>query len=284
MDIKSSLKDCKTFLLDCDGVLWMNNRIINRSNVAVKALQKQGHSVYFVSNTVFHTSQDILQKLQRFDVKAQIHLKSINFIKSVYVIGPDSIRRELISFGIRAYTHDEITKLESKATKKAPEIGAIVVGLDYGSISKKINRAIEYLKNEDVLYFSTDVEYFGYHTDGPIGLGETLEHVRIKCQRTPELFGKPSSKVFESLSKKFDIDPSTTCMVGDNICTDIVFGKRHNLKTVLVMSGDTNKRDLANYMKYYDDKHEFYLQYHAKPDHVCDDLFGLVQTMHDTAL
>lgn len=39
--------------------------------------------------------------------------------------------------------------------------------------------------------------------------------------------------------------PSKTAIVGDKLSTDILAGKRFGLKTILVLSGVTSKRDIG---------------------------------------
>lgn len=45
--------------------------------------------------------------------------------------------------------------------------------------------------------------------------------------------------MLDTILRRFSLDPERTCMVGDRLDTDILFGKRGGLKTVLCLSGVT---------------------------------------------
>ena len=61
-----------------------------------------------------------------------------------------------------------------------------------------------------------------------------LLHLSLWFQQIP---GKPNTPAFEYICRRWDIDPSRTIMIGDRTNTDVLFGKAHNLKTMLVLSG-----------------------------------------------
>ena len=55
--------------------------------------------------------------------------------------------------------------------------------------------------------------------------------------------GKPDTWCFELMKRQHGLDgiePSNFLMVGDNLSTDIVFGNRCGMDTLLVLSGVTN--------------------------------------------
>ncbi|KAK2983236.1 hypothetical protein RJ640_023356, partial [Escallonia rubra] len=65
-------------------------------------------------------------------------------------------------------------------------------------------------------------------------------------QKEPLLVGKPSTIMMESLKQRFHISTSKMCMVGDRLDSDIMFGQNAGSKTLLVLSGVTNKSTLQD--------------------------------------
>ncbi|KAK3017261.1 hypothetical protein RJ639_005549 [Escallonia herrerae] len=62
-------------------------------------------------------------------------------------------------------------------------------------------------------------------------------------QKEPLLVGKPSTFMMESLKQS---GTSKMCMVGDRLDSDIMFGQNPGCKTLLVLSGVTNKSTLQD--------------------------------------
>jgi ribonucleotide monophosphatase NagD (HAD superfamily) len=58
--------------------------------------------------------------------------------------------------------------------------------------------------------------------------------------------GKPSQDLLKTILATYGLDPERTCMVGDRLSTDIEFGRRGGLHTLLVLSGVTQESDLSS--------------------------------------
>jgi len=57
--------------------------------------------------------------------------------------------------------------------------------------------------------------------------------------KEPLVLGKPSKVLEDMLIKMYNLTPSTTCMVGDSLKTDIKFGLDSGFHTLLVLTGVT---------------------------------------------
>ena len=62
----------------------------------------------------------------------------------------------------------------------------------------------------------------------------------------PTVVGKPSPLMIDYLEKKYGMDRSRICMVGDRLDTDVLFGTDNGLKSVLVLSGVTSEEKLLS--------------------------------------
>ena len=62
----------------------------------------------------------------------------------------------------------------------------------------------------------------------------------------PVVVGKPSPLMIDYIEKKYGMDRSRICMVGDRLDTDVLFGKDNGLRSLLVMSGVTSEQKLMS--------------------------------------
>ena len=62
----------------------------------------------------------------------------------------------------------------------------------------------------------------------------------------PTVVGKPSPLMIDYLEKKYGMDRSRICMVGDRLDTDVLFGTDNGLKSLLVLSGVTSEEKLLS--------------------------------------
>jgi ribonucleotide monophosphatase NagD (HAD superfamily) len=78
------------------------------------------------------------------------------------------------------------------------------------------------------------------------GTGSIVSSIITSTNRQPIVLGKPNLEMLNILLEKFNLNPLETCMIGDRLDTDILFGKKGNLHTILVLSGVSTLKDVEN--------------------------------------
>ncbi|KAJ0081666.1 hypothetical protein Patl1_09654 [Pistacia atlantica] len=89
-------------------------------------------------------------------------------------------------------------------------------------------------ENPGCLFIATNRDAVGHMTDlqeWP-GAGCMVAAMCGSTEREPIVVGKPSTFIMEFLLKKFQIDTSRMCMVGDRLDTDILFGQNAGCRTL----------------------------------------------------
>lgn len=147
-----------------------------------------------------------------------------------------------------------------------PLVDCIVVGWDLGFTARKMATAINYVRWHEDLY----KKKLGYHPmlivaasgdsggvlgtsihEGAsvklraVGNGPMAEIIAHSFDPPKEYFdcGKPSDALLWLLRSAYDVDASRALMVGDTLQTDIVFGNRGGMKTLLVFTGVTTREE-----------------------------------------
>jgi 4-nitrophenyl phosphatase len=123
------------FLLDCDGVLWQGSNVIDRSFEVISWLcQQKGKKVFFVSNSSGRTRDDYVEKIRNLGFQgctrnmiygsayttAKYLREKFPEIKKIYVVGMNSIRKEMAEVGIEShggeddesFSHDKLMTLD----------------------------------------------------------------------------------------------------------------------------------------------------------------------------
>jgi len=68
IDHKEFLSNFDNFLLDCDGVLWLGNKIIDGIPKTLEFLRKQGKKLIFVTNNSTQSREEYQQILKCFNI------------------------------------------------------------------------------------------------------------------------------------------------------------------------------------------------------------------------
>lgn len=71
--------------------------------------------------------------------------------------------------------------------------------------------------------------------------------IKAVSGREPTVMGKPNTPTFEYIRAKYNIDPAKSLMIGDRCDTDILFGNRHGIDTLLVLTGVHNLTDVERF-------------------------------------
>ncbi|RYG69206.1 hypothetical protein EON64_03305 [archaeon] len=125
-----------------------------------------------------------------------------------------------------------------------PDIGAVVVGLDTQINYYKIQYAQLCLNTlPSCLFLATNQDAVTHLTDAQewAGSGAIVGAIRGCTGRDPVVVGKPSSLLLDYIARTLGVDKGRMCMVGDRLDTDVLFGQRSGLRTVLTLSGVTRE-------------------------------------------
>jgi len=290
------LEHFDTILFDCDGVLWRSGTAIEGAKRTIDTLRALGKRLFFVTNNSTKSRTQYAKKFERLGIavsKEEIfpvsfasvaYLKSIGFHErssaernKVYVIGMIGILEELKEAGIPYIWCEDVApateappSLDEVATWKIdPAIGAVLVGLTWRfTFAMNAYACMAYRSNPNNLFVCTNRDSTFVMPGGIIlpGGGSVVTSVETGLQASPVNCGKPESMLFDLVNQAAGgLDVNRTLMIGDRVDTDILFGQRSGIRTLLVFSGVTRKDEFEE------------SEAVAKPVYWLDSVAGLVQ-------
>lgn len=128
-----------------------------------------------------------------------------------------------------------------------PSVGAVVVGLDVNFNYYKLQYAQLCInENPGCLFIATNLDATAHLTNRQEWAcgGAMVGALKGCTSKEPILVGKPSPLLIDHIVAAYGVAKERICMVGDRLDTDILFGQRNGLHTVLTLSGVTTKEQL----------------------------------------
>ncbi|KAF7719049.1 p-nitrophenylphosphatase [Penicillium ucsense] len=273
--LREFLDKFDVFLFDCDGVLWSGDHVFPGTVDTLELLRKNGKQVVFVTNNSTKSRADYLKKLESLGIPSNVEeIFSSSYSSSiyisrilqlpenqrkVYVIGESGIEQELRSENVPfiggtdpAYRRD-IQPEDYKRIAAGdpsildPEVGVVLVGLDFHLNYFKLALAYHYVKRGAV-FLATNVDST-LPNSGTLfpGAGSMSAPLIMMLGRDPVALGKPSQAMMDAIEGKFHFDRSRACMVGDRVNTDIRFGIEGQLGGTLgVLTGVSSKEEFVS--------------------------------------
>lgn len=171
--MKQLLDSVDSVLFDCDGVIWRGDQVIPGAPQVINLLKEHGKKVFFVTNNSSKTRRMYADKMSTlgFSVTeeevfgtayccAMFLKRSCGLEGKVYLIGGGAMRQELEAVGIQqtGVGPDHVCGKQSDwaGVPLDPEVRAVVVGFDEHFSYMKLNRALQYLLQEDCLFVGTN--------------------------------------------------------------------------------------------------------------------------------
>ncbi|KAJ5493458.1 4-nitrophenylphosphatase [Penicillium diatomitis] len=257
------------------GVLWSGDHVFPGTVDTLELLRKNGKQVVFVTNNSTKSRADYLKKLESLGIPSNVEeifsssYSSAIYIsrilqlpenqRKVYVIGESGIEQELRSESVPfiggtdpAYRRD-IQPEDYKHIAAGdpsildPEVGVVLVGLDFHLNYFKLALAYHYVKRGAV-FLATNVDST-LPNSGTLfpGAGSMSAPLIMMLGRDPVALGKPSQAMMDAIEGKFHFDRSRACMVGDRVNTDIRFGIEGQLGGTLgVLTGVSSKEEFVS--------------------------------------
>ena len=229
------------FMIDMDGTVYKGGDLIPGATEFISHLKKKGIPFVFLTNNSSHSRDFYYNKLTRmgFDVTLDNVLTSniatIRFVlserpgKKVYVVGSPDVVEEVRTAGVDVVEDD-------------PDI--VYLTFDRTITYDKINKAYKALCKGAELIATHPDDVCPTETDYDIDIGPFIRLFEQMCQTKAIVIGKPNGLMLRMAALHMGVDPKGTVMVGDRLYTDIRMGELAGIATILVLSGETSRKDL----------------------------------------
>lgn len=238
------LRQKSGFICDMDGVIYHGNRILPGVREFVDWLQKENKHFLFLTNSNHSTPRELQQKLARMGLDVdESHfytsaLATANFLKlqapgcSAYAVGDHGLQNALFAAGITINDVD-------------PDY--VVIGESQSFSYDNIVNAVR-LVNKGAKLIGTNSDLTGPTENGIVpGCRALISPIEMATGKKAYFVGKPNPLMMRTGLRLLGVHSEDAVMIGDRMDTDIVAGIESGLDTVLVLSGVTNREDIANY-------------------------------------
>lgn len=247
----------RALVLDLDGVVYIENRLLPRVRSTISALRSRGLKVLFVTNNAETTRSGFARRLSRLGVPcrpgeiinaaraAALHLaRTFRRGSRFFVFGGKGLAPELAAAGMRPVTVR--TRTEWREFRSSPaRIRGVVTGfnrsLTYWSLCAA-HHALQ--RGARLIACNWDSTYPVRGGDLP-GTGALVRLLETSSGQPSFLIGKPSPVMFRLLLREHGLAPRQAIVVGDRLEIDIAAGRAAGVFTVLVLTGIARRRDVA---------------------------------------
>lgn len=233
------------YLIDMDGVIYRGSQLIPGADRFIQNLIAQDIPFLFLTNNSQRTRRDVATKLQRLGIEVgEEHvftcaMATARFLAhqkpggTAFVIGEGGLLTALHSNGYSVVDKD-------------PDY--VVVGEGRTLNFEMFEAALGMLKNGAMLV-ATNLDPNCPTQGGQMrpGCGAIVALLEAASGIKAFSVGKPSPVMLRAARKELGLSTDQTIVIGDTMETDILGGVQLGYKTVLVLSGGTQREDLANY-------------------------------------
>ena len=232
-------QDYEAFLVDIDGVLVRGTTPIEGASRGLEALRQRGRCLFLTNNS------------SRSRHRLSERLASLGFgttpddvVPSSYIAAQHLLALEgEISFWLLA---EELRLAGHRACTRPEEADWVVAGIDRHVSYDRLADALRALRSGARLLATNDDPTFPA-VDGPLpGAGAIVGALAGMGFPAEIVVGKPSPIAFRVALERLDVDPASVLMIGDRLETDIRGAASAGLASALVLTGVTDRSQLAD--------------------------------------
>ena len=226
------MKNVKGFLIDLDGVFYIEDQPISGGAESVNWLRRQGFPIRFLTNTTMHSRDTLVAKLSRFGIQAETgEMFSTAVVAAKWLAdkGVSRVQLLLAEDAQKDFAGFEITDSQ-------PEV--VVVG-DLGAQFNFdiLNSAFLSVKAGAQLVALQRGRYWQKKSGLAMDAGAFVVALEYATETEAELIGKPNRAYFDVALADIGFEPSRVAMIGDSIDADIIGAQAVGMPTILVRTG-----------------------------------------------
>lgn len=243
-DTPTSLDTSRAFISDMDGVLVRGRQPIPGAPEFIRKLRDKGIPFMLLTNNSTYTPRDHQARLGTIgiDIPAESIFTSAiataRFLNAqrpegtAFVIGEAGLTTALHEIGYVLTTHD-------------PEY--VVLGETTFYSHESLTTAIRLIEN-GARFIATNPDVTGPSEKGSTpATGAVASLISAATGVNPYFVGKPNPLMMRAALRQMGAHSATTTMIGDRMDTDIVAGTESGMKTILVLTGVTARKDIDRF-------------------------------------
>lgn len=255
-------------LIDLDGTVYRGGDLLPDSIDGLEALEAAGIDVVFLSNNATKRPTDYRTLLAGMGIEvppssicnsaaiAAAFLAEHHPDAGVYTIGEPPLQAELRDAGLTVVTDPADTDVI---------LASMHFGFDYATLQDVLNAD----RLNDLSIYATNPDRTCPVENGEVpDCGPVIGAIEgLLGREIDRVLGKPSRVTIDVALARLGVQAEECVMIGDRLDTDILMGERAGMKTALVLTGVTDRGELADA--------------EIEPDHVLDSL-GDIGEVFDT--
>ncbi|GGA32239.1 haloacid dehalogenase [Kroppenstedtia guangzhouensis] len=232
------------YIFDLDGTVYLGEHPVPGADAAIRALRARGDRVLFLSNKPIARREEYVSKLRRMGIPVELEevvnssLVTARYFQrvcrsgeKVLVVGEEPIREELSKHGVLL-------------TEEPAEARYVLLSWDRGFTYDKLNRVFQaWKRGAEIVASNPD-------RTCPVAGGELPDTAAligaveaVTGQRVGRVVGKPSSLMAQAALCHLGLKPALCWMVGDRLETDIRMARENGLRSALVLTGISTRRE-----------------------------------------
>ncbi len=220
------------FLVDLDGVLYIEDMVIPGAVEAMEWLREREYPLRFLTNTTMVSQLSLAQKLRGFGIRVEPAEVFSTCVVAARWLRAQGIHR--VHLLLPTAAQEDFSDFQN--TDDSPE--AVVVG-DLGRDFNYdiLNHAFRLIRSGARL-IALQKNRFWQRLDGvAMDVGAFVTALEYAAGQEATVIGKPNRAYFEMALEDLSLPADQVAMVGDDVHTDILGGHAAGLKTILVKTG-----------------------------------------------
>lgn len=226
-----------------DGTTYLGDTVVPGAIKFFRLLNKQGKKYVFITN---NSSASVLlyqKKLKDMGIEVGLDQILTSGIAATMFLKKQKDCRTVFPLGTKNF-EKELKKAGFILTDKNPDY--VVLGFDKTLTYQKLKKACLFIR-QGVKFVASHPDKVCPTEEGFIpDCGSMIALITSATGIKPKIIGKPRPEMISIALEKLKTKKRETAIIGDRLYTDIKMGRRAGIITILVLSGETKKKDLIN--------------------------------------
>ncbi|RRR73352.1 MAG: HAD-IIA family hydrolase [Candidatus Viridilinea halotolerans] len=234
------------YIFDLDGTIYLGDQLLPTAADVLAQLRAEGRRVAFLSNNPTRTREQYVAKLRGLGLQAELG----EVVNSSYVmvqwLRTHAPGAPLFVCG-EAPLIGELTAAGFPMSERPGEIAFVVASFDRTFTYHKLQVAFDAIRAGAQLVATNPDRFCPVPGGGEPDAAAIIAAIEA-CTNTRCLVnvGKPAPIMAQTVGAMLQLPPEECLMVGDRLMTDIAMGAAAGMATLLVLTGDSTRAEVAD--------------------------------------